>query len=48
MRGTALTITLYGVVDVKFFQDKPPARATIQAGRLPRDALIQISAIAAR
>ena len=35
-------------VYAKFFQDKPPARATIQAGRLPRDALIQISAIAAR
>lgn len=31
-----------------YFQDKPPARATIQAARLPRDALVEISAIAAK
>jgi 2-iminobutanoate/2-iminopropanoate deaminase len=31
-----------------YFKDKPPARATIQVARLPRDALIEISAIAAR
>jgi 2-iminobutanoate/2-iminopropanoate deaminase len=29
-----------------FFKDKPPARATIEVARLPRDAKIQISAIA--
>lgn len=29
-----------------FFKDKPPARATIQAVRLPLDALVEISAIA--
>lgn len=31
-----------------YFKDKPPARATVQVARLPRDALIEISAIAAR
>lgn len=31
-----------------YFKDKPPARATAQVARLPRDALIEISAIAAR
>jgi 2-iminobutanoate/2-iminopropanoate deaminase len=31
-----------------YFKDKPPARATVQVARLPRDALVQISAIAAR
>lgn len=31
-----------------FFKDKPPARATIQAARLPRDVSIEISAIAAK
>lgn len=31
-----------------YFKDKPPARATVQVARLPRDSLIQISAIAAR
>ena len=31
-----------------YFKDKPPARATIQAARLPRDALVEISAIAAK
>ncbi|CAM3886423.1 RidA family protein [Roseateles saccharophilus] len=35
-------------VYARFFPDKPPARATIQAARLPRDSLVQISAIAAR
>lgn len=29
-----------------YFKDKPPARATIQAARLPRDAAVEISAIA--
>ena len=31
-----------------YFKDKPPARATVQVARLPRDSLIQISAIAAK
>lgn len=31
-----------------FFKDKPPARATIQAARLPRDVSIEISAIAVK
>jgi 2-iminobutanoate/2-iminopropanoate deaminase len=32
----------------KYFGDAPPARATIEASRLPRDVLIEISAIAAK
>jgi 2-iminobutanoate/2-iminopropanoate deaminase len=31
-----------------FFKDKPPARATVQVARLPRDALVEISAIAVK
>ncbi len=31
-----------------FFKDKPPARATVQVARLPRDALVEISAIASK
>lgn len=31
-----------------YFKDKPPARATIQAARLPRDVSIEISAIAVK
>ena len=30
----------------KFFSDAPPARATVQAGRLPRDARVEIEAVA--
>ena len=30
----------------KFFAAEPPARATVQAGRLPRDARVEIEAIA--
>ena len=30
----------------KFFSDEPPARATVQAVRLPRDARVEIEAIA--
>ena len=30
----------------KYFSDKPPARATVQAARLPRDAKVEIEAIA--
>jgi 2-iminobutanoate/2-iminopropanoate deaminase len=31
-----------------YFKDKPPARATVQAARLPRDAAVEISAIAVK
>ena len=30
----------------RFFSDEPPARATIEAARLPRDARVEIEAIA--
>jgi 2-iminobutanoate/2-iminopropanoate deaminase len=33
-------------VYARFFVDSPPARATIQAARLPRDARVEIDAIA--
>ena len=36
--------TIYG----SYFKDKPPARATIQAARLPRDVAVEISAIAVK
>lgn len=31
-----------------YFKDKPPARATVQVARLPRDVAVEISAVAAR
>ena len=31
----------------RFFAEQPPARATVQAARLPRDARVEIEAIAA-
>jgi len=31
-----------------YFKDKPPARATVQVARLPRDALVEISAVASK
>lgn len=30
----------------RFFTDEPPARATVQAARLPRDARVEIEAVA--
>ena len=30
----------------KFFSDAPPARSTVEAARLPKDALIEIEAVA--
>jgi 2-iminobutanoate/2-iminopropanoate deaminase len=33
-------------VYAKFFKDEPPARATVEASRLPRDAKVEIEAIA--
>ncbi|MEX0959972.1 MAG: RidA family protein [Burkholderiales bacterium] len=35
-------------VYAEYFGDLPPARATVEVSRLPRDALIEISAIAAK
>lgn len=35
-------------VYAEYFGDVPPARATVEVSRLPRDALIEISAIAAK
>ncbi|GAC1422603.1 MAG: hypothetical protein NVSMB6_24030 [Burkholderiaceae bacterium] len=32
----------------KYFGDAPPARATLEVSRLPRDVLIEISAIGAK
>jgi len=31
-----------------YFKDKPPARATVQVARIPRDGLVAISAIASK
>lgn len=36
--------TVYG----SYFKDKPPARATVQVAKLPRNAAVEISAIAVR
>lgn len=33
-------------VYARFFTDQPPARATVEAARLPKDALVEIDAIA--
>jgi 2-iminobutanoate/2-iminopropanoate deaminase len=33
-------------VYAKFFKEEPPARATVEAARLPRDARVEIDAIA--
>jgi 2-iminobutanoate/2-iminopropanoate deaminase len=35
-------------VYASFFKDKPPARATVQAARLPRDLMVEISAVASQ
>jgi 2-iminobutanoate/2-iminopropanoate deaminase len=32
----------------EFFNDKPPARSTIEVARLPKDALVEVEAIALR
>ena len=42
MEEFAVMNEIYG----RFFTDQPPARATVQAARLPRDARIEIEAIA--
>jgi 2-iminobutanoate/2-iminopropanoate deaminase len=38
--------TAMNEVYARFFPEAPPARATVQAGRLPRDARVEIDAIA--
>ncbi len=38
----------YNEVYGEYFRDKPPARVTIQAARLPKDVLIEIAAIATK
>lgn len=35
-------------VYAQYFGDKPPARATVEVARLPKDVLVEISGIAAR
>lgn len=40
--------TKMNAVYAGYFKEEPPARATVQVARLPRDSLIQISAIAAK
>jgi 2-iminobutanoate/2-iminopropanoate deaminase len=42
MEEFAVMNEVYG----KFFSNEPPARATVQAARLPRDARVEIEAIA--
>ena len=36
------------VVYARFFAEAPPARSTVQVARLPKDALVEIEAIACR
>jgi 2-iminobutanoate/2-iminopropanoate deaminase len=43
MNDFAKVNEIYG----RYFSDAPPARATVQAARLPRDARVEIEAIAA-
>jgi len=38
----------YNEVYAQYFREKPPARVTVQAARLPRDVLIEIAVIAVR
>ncbi len=38
----------FNEVYAQYFREKPPARVTVQAARLPRDVLIEIAAIVAR
>ena len=38
----------FNEVYAQYFKDKPPARVTVQAARLPRDVLVEIAVIAAR
>ena len=38
----------YNEVYAQYFKERPPARVTVQAARLPRDVLIEIAVIAVR
>jgi 2-iminobutanoate/2-iminopropanoate deaminase len=38
----------YNEVYAQYFKEKPPARVTVQAARLPRDVLIEIAVLAVR
>jgi len=38
----------FNEVYAQYFKEKPPARVTVQAARLPRDVLVEIAVIAAR
>jgi 2-iminobutanoate/2-iminopropanoate deaminase len=38
----------FNEVYAQYFKEKPPARVTVQAARLPRDVLIEIAVIAVR
>lgn len=38
----------FNEVYAEFFKERPPARVTVQAARLPRDVLVEVAAIAAR
>jgi 2-iminobutanoate/2-iminopropanoate deaminase len=42
------TFPEYNEVYAQYFKEKPPARVTVQAARLPRDVLIEIAVIAVR
>ncbi|MGC8582669.1 MAG: RidA family protein [Thermoproteus sp.] len=38
----------FNEVYAEYFKEKPPARVTVQAARLPRDVLVEIAVIAVR
>lgn len=38
----------FNEVYAEYFKDKPPARVTVQAARLPRDVLVEIAVIAVK
>lgn len=38
----------FNEIYAEYFKEKPPARVTVQAARLPRDVLIEIAVIAAK
>ena len=42
------TFPEYNEVYAQYFREKPPARVTVQAAKLPRDVLIEIAVIAVR
>ena len=46
LMGLAFIASLGNEVYARFFKSAPPARATVDVARLPRDVRIEISAIA--